>query len=141
VGQRNGSRDDSLAPHSRARGYVNEFARQRVTSPISALIALVTVVLAQPARADLRVVTLSGASYTVDFSRENGSIVRFAARGRTDSIWHSGEHGLWQFTVPGLPGTERLAPPPEPVKPGGTKYLWSGVLRGRANWHPFNAGT
>jgi len=54
------------------------------------------VATATPAAAGEQVITISGASYTADFSRENGSIVRFAARGGADSIWRSGEHGLWQ---------------------------------------------
>lgn len=41
-------------------------------------------------------ITISGQSYTAEFSRENGSIVGFAARGAAESIWRSGEHGLWQ---------------------------------------------
>ena len=61
------------------------------------LVAFVGIVLpVATTAADQQLLTLSGASYTVDFSRENGSIVRFASRGRPDSIWRSGEHGLWQ---------------------------------------------
>ncbi len=66
----------------------------RLTIFLSALIAAVAAA-AQVAASD-QVITISGASYTVDFSRENGSIVRFAAQGRPDSIYRSGEHGLWQ---------------------------------------------
>lgn len=64
------------------------------------LFALVSfVATATAAAAGEQAVTISGASYTAEFSPENGSIVRFAARGAAESIWHSGEHGLWQVVA------------------------------------------
>ena len=50
------------------------------------------------AAAEPRPLTVAGQAYSAEFSSENGSLVRFATQGKTESLWQSGEDGLWQLT-------------------------------------------
>ena len=68
---------------------------------------------------------------------ENVAVVTATALPDSATLYLDGEQPIkatgsgrvWQFTLPPRPGADSQIPPPEPVRAGGIKYLWSAALR------------